>query len=280
MKLVNRKEFLRALSFAWKKVPRNPPIDVKPAIDNPALQAVDNQPSQGQEAKGQDISTTDPSTIIPSQQPIPTSAAEPLPEISPQPQTINTAISTTTETLELDLNVLATILCFAHRKSYIENTRQSYYGNTPSLQTVIENHRRSSNLWPSVLSLLNGSPEIKDKTAIFKFKENTSLTYNNACENTFHKDILSQAPKAEIIVFDFRNVREIDPTILESLHYFHRALLKSKKYIIFINVSDSIKQQLKLKGRDLTDEFLMCTSLSEVISFLESKKISKLKLSN
>ena len=252
----NRKIFLHNL---YRAIVFRPAVDVsQPKVDSTSQPAADSQASQGE-------GVISPPTNQPEQNDNGT-----LPEAIPPSQPATIIERPKTGTFELDSEKLALLLVLSEEKFRPGTRRQNSHSSAPNIQTVIEKHERDRNLWPSVLSLLKGQAEIEGKMAVFKFRENASLTYDSACASTFQDDILNQAHKAEIIVFDFKNVQDLDVTILGTLNNFHKSLLRSNRQTVFIHISDSIKEKLG-------NEFLICDSLSEVIPFIESDKIKKYK---
>ena len=256
---IDKKRFLAALSLSYKTVkksiPPAPVVNGTIAIDNTVVQ--DRPLPQEQETSPAPAVNHEVVAILPTAQ---------------SQAVTQTGQHETIETLELDLDKLTLLLVLSEKRFHPGTNRRSSYQSIPNIQTVIEKHKLNHrNLWPSVLSLLKGQTEIEGKIAVFKFKENTSLTYDSACASTFQDDILNQANKAEIIVFDFKNVHDLDVTILGTLHSFHKSLLRSNRQIVFIHTSDLIKERLG-------NEFLICDSLSEVIPFIEADKIKKYKV--
>lgn len=128
---------------------------------------------------------------------------------------------------------------------------------------------------PSVLSLLEGPPILKDNYALFRFRPDKDISLNYDINDTeFAHHILTMAKDSEVVVIDLWNITYLYETILGGLFALHRRLEKSDKYLALINMRNAgVAEKFSISRLDSI--FIIRNSLEEALNHIESRKIRK-----
>ena len=128
---------------------------------------------------------------------------------------------------------------------------------------------------PSVLSLLEGPPILKDNYALFRFRPDKDISLSHDINDTeFAHHILAMAKDSEVVVIDLWNITYLYETILEGLFVLHRKLEKSDKYLALINMRNpGVAEKFSISR--LNNIFIIQNSLEEALNHIESRKIRR-----
>ena len=128
---------------------------------------------------------------------------------------------------------------------------------------------------PSVLSLLEGPPVLKDNYALFRFRPDKDISLGHDINDTeFARHILAMAKDSEVVVIDLWNITYLYETILGGLFTLHRRLEKSDKYLALINMRNPGVVE-KFSVSRLDNIFIIQNSLEEALNHIESRKIRR-----